>query len=140
MGYDDLGAIGNNAGAVGEETRLQDRLLTLGRDAIYVPDAMVWHYVPSASCDLAWLKTRYFRYGYTDAMLEVARGPLSKALFGVPLWAIRERAEHALHRLHMALTRAPLERRIEAALRGKRLAGRIAGFMLARHSRPHRTA
>ena len=139
MGNDSLAAVGHNAGGVGEETRLQDRLLAMGIDAIYVPDAMIWHYVPSASCNLAWLKTRYFRYGYTDAVLEAQRGPISRGIYGVPLWAIRERVEHALHRLRMALTRAPLERRIEAALRGKRLAGRIAGFMLARHSRPHRT-
>lgn len=127
-GFDAQGAAGSNDGGIGEETRLQDRLVQMGLPAVYVPGAAVWHFVPALGCDLAWLKRRYMRYGKTEALLAVADGPAAPALLGVPRWLARAWIENLLLRLRLALCRAPRAARIGAALDAQRLAGKISGY------------
>ena len=127
-GFDYPGAAGSNDGGIGEETRLQDHLVQIGLQGVYVPEAAVWHFVPAYGCDLAWLEQRYTRYGRTEAILALAAGPAARGFLGVPLWLARARIENLLLRLHLTIRRAPRAARIAAALDAHRLAGKMSGY------------
>ncbi|WP_372720933.1 glycosyltransferase family 2 protein, partial [Immundisolibacter sp.] len=62
--FDAIGATGTRGG-VGEETRLQERILAGGRRLVYVAGAAVWHHVPADNCSPQWALGRVFRHGLT---------------------------------------------------------------------------
>lgn len=82
-GYDVNGAEGFNSGAVGEETRLQKKLLTQGIKGVYLPKAKVLHYVPKENCSVSWLLKRAERYGLALALEEKPK-VTKNMLFKVP--------------------------------------------------------
>jgi glycosyltransferase involved in cell wall biosynthesis len=49
--------------SVGEETEVQRRLAERGSAAIFVPDAMTWHYLHRDYLDPQWLLERTYRHG-----------------------------------------------------------------------------
>jgi len=130
-GFDAHGAAGVNNGGIGEETRLQDRLLQFGINGLYVPNAIVWHHVPSNACDFQWLKQRYTRYGVTEATLEAARRSSVRAILGVPMWLLRAIAEAVMRQLWLALSGAPRSAQIANSLNTYRLLGQIRGYFTA---------
>lgn len=82
--FDDIGATGKRGG-VGEETRLQERILASGRALVYVAGGLVWHYVPAGNCSPQWALARVFRHGLTHGLLDPPQGRYRLA--GAPLWA-----------------------------------------------------
>jgi GT2 family glycosyltransferase len=78
------GTAGNPTGL---EPELQRRLLNAGCRQIYVPQAMVWHYVPANSCTPEWALHRAYRNSISRA-LESDEWSRSRSIFGIPssLW------------------------------------------------------
>jgi len=94
-GYDSGCAIGDNTGLVGEETRLQQKLLNNGIKGLYLPFARVKHYVPSQNCSKKWILQRARRHGLTDGISYPENS--YKKLFGIPIYHIRIIASNLLH-------------------------------------------
>ena len=85
-GYD-LHCAGSDEGAVGEEYRLQQRLINDGLKASYNPDANVWHFVPKERCSEKWAHRRFYRYGLTLGIFDSKKGTdSSTTFFGAPRW------------------------------------------------------
>lgn len=123
-GYDPIGAIGK-AGGVGEETRLQKRIVANGGQLIYIADVPVWHYVPASECSPQWALQRVFRQGLTDGLLEPLRG--RRRLAGVPLWAWHRWLRLNLRVLQYRLRGFTLERRFAFEYERAKWAGVMAG-------------
>lgn len=47
----------------GQESEMQQRLLGCGGKGIYLPDAVVWHYVPKERCSTQWALKRQYQMG-----------------------------------------------------------------------------
>lgn len=122
--YDAVDAVGKRGG-VGEETRLQERILATGRSLLYVAGALVWHHVPADSCSPQWALARVFRHGLTRGLLEPPRGRLRLA--GAPLWAWQRWLRLSLHTLARRLRREPLEQRFALEYERAKWAGVVAG-------------
>jgi cellulose synthase/poly-beta-1,6-N-acetylglucosamine synthase-like glycosyltransferase len=86
-GYDSACAVGNNSGLMGEETRLQQKLLDKNIKGLYVPDACVKHYVPVQNCSKEWILQRASRHGAT--LGESYPENDYKKLFRVPIYHFR---------------------------------------------------
>lgn len=65
--YEGESATGTSGGGVGEEHRLQNRLVQLGYKSCYVANAKVYHPVPRECLTHEWICNRRFRRGVTDA-------------------------------------------------------------------------
>lgn len=78
-------------GLMGEETRLQIRLMEAGYKGIYAPDAVVHHWVPKNRCDEKWTVQRQYRAGLTlGAELVTSLPDKYCSLFGIPCYLIKE--------------------------------------------------
>lgn len=73
-------------GSTGQEANMQTRLWERGVKPVYVPEAMVWHYVPQEACSPKWIKKRAYRYGVECGMKYIYEGP---RILGFPRWTIR---------------------------------------------------
>jgi GT2 family glycosyltransferase len=49
--------------STGQENEMQRRLRKAGLQPYYVPDALVWHYVPQDRCSPAWIIDRAYKHG-----------------------------------------------------------------------------
>lgn len=81
--YDVNGAQGFNSGPVGEETRMQKKLLKQGVEGVYIPGAFVYHDVPINNCSISWVLKRANRHGQTQA-IEEKPGIKKNRLLSVP--------------------------------------------------------
>lgn len=54
---------GSTSRAVGQETEMQTRLFDNGLKGLYIPTAMVWHFVPPERCSPRWAAMRAYRWG-----------------------------------------------------------------------------
>jgi hypothetical protein len=84
-------ATGERGGGVGEEKRLQQRLLRAGYSGRFLPCAGVLHYVPIDRCNQRFVCHRRWRHGYSEGQEAGARAAACKesqgrTLFGVPAW------------------------------------------------------
>lgn len=79
---------GSHTGSVGQDTDMQSRLLQIGVRGIYLPDALVWHYVPKERCSPEWVLHRAYRHGIRHGIEEF--DPRWSFLFGFPRWTHRE--------------------------------------------------
>jgi len=62
--------------SMGEETDLQKRMLARGVKGRYLPDAVVWHYIPADRCSKEWTLERNRKFGLlTGRRLAMAGGP-----------------------------------------------------------------
>lgn len=59
---------GPGTGALGDETTLQQRLLANGVAGFYIPDALVWHFVPRERCNPDWAASRIERVALSFGM------------------------------------------------------------------------
>ncbi len=91
---------GGTSRGTGNETDMQMRLLESGVRGIYVPSAMVWHYVPRERCTPRWALDRAYRGGVAIGLDH--RRDDSKRWFGVPRWIYGEVLRSTL-RLPLAL-------------------------------------
>jgi glycosyltransferase involved in cell wall biosynthesis len=62
-GFDPDRGPGATTGATGQETAMQQRLREIEVKAVYLPDALVWHYVPSGEVNWRWIAWRAYRDG-----------------------------------------------------------------------------
>jgi GT2 family glycosyltransferase len=81
-------------GAIGEDTEAQNALAARGRRAVYVPGAVVWHYVPRERSSEQWALARAYRQGVCEGMDSASDTAVK--LFGLPRWALRRLCEDAL--------------------------------------------
>ena len=122
--YDAVDAVGKRGG-VGEETRLQERILAGGRPLVYVAGGLVWHHVPASHCSPQWALARVFRHGLTRGLLDPPRGRYRLA--GAPLWAWQRWLRLSLRALARRLCRESLEQRFALEYERAEWAGVIAG-------------
>ena len=132
-GFDEHIGPGTPAGAIGDETELQQRMLRAGNRGVYLPHARIWHHVARSSCDFEWARLRQRRTGVTSGLLgtppywrSVPRGPAGLALIGV-LFA------------KVAVARAlgwSEERRVHVEMVSAYVSGYVKGRRLAAHRKP----
>ncbi|HPZ82081.1 MAG TPA: glycosyltransferase [Thermogutta sp.] len=88
---DDLLAVGGfenqfGPGGVGAETALQKKLLQRGMRPVYLPQGLVYHWVPRSRCSPQWVLRRAYQIGVAEGLEQ----PGSEVfLFGYPRWAYR---------------------------------------------------
>lgn len=80
---------GTAGNPLGEETEIQQRLLASGVEAVFVPDARIWHYVPRSRCTPAWAMDRMRRLRVTQILLDKNPPPPGPLWWGVPRWMWR---------------------------------------------------
>jgi glycosyltransferase involved in cell wall biosynthesis len=85
--YMGTGASGDGGG-VGEEVRLQKELNSLKFKGVYVPAALVHHYVPQEVCSVKWIKNRQYRHGIESAST-IELNPDKMQLFNIPAWVLK---------------------------------------------------
>lgn len=71
---------------VGGETLLQKALMQHGLSPVYLPQALVYHWVPRNRCSPRWALRRAYRIGFADGYEQTADGPF---LLGYPRWMYR---------------------------------------------------
>jgi GT2 family glycosyltransferase len=130
--FDSNAATGKDGGGLGEETRLQRRMLSAGVPGIYLPRAGVWHFVPKSRCDEGFIVRRNWRVGWAEAVQDLESERTPNPLLGVPRWYLRSTLTLASRAL---LTRLPwqFERsRFVASLKLKSIIARFKGYRAAR--------
>ena len=124
-GFDELGTTGRNVGFIGEETRIQEKLILNGLKGFYISNALIWHHVPQDSCNERWLIDRYYRRGQTEAATSNSH---SKLFAGSPRWAWRKLAENTINRLALKLINSDRSKQLELLLETSRLRGLIDAY------------
>lgn len=79
---------GSEGSPLGDEMDLQRRMYRRGADAVYVPDARVWHHVPRDRCSVRWALNRHYRTAMTNALEENHEAP-GATWFGMPRWLVK---------------------------------------------------
>jgi len=127
-GFDPDRGPGAATGSTGQETEMQRRLYRQGFQCTYVPQAMVWHYVPAQRCSIRWALKRARRSGIEFGIEQSGR---DASLLGVPRWMIRKWLGQSLR---FALTRCVpgTQTRFKAARELCFLSGAIKGSRVAR--------
>jgi len=123
--YEGPGAIGINAGGVGEETRLQERLLANGFTAIWLPGAVGYHWIPQNKCDTNFAIQRAYRHGFTDAINDSSDYP---RFFGAPRWLYRRLFFEYLSLIRVSLTSGGIESSLWQRSKVSRTRGMISGY------------
>ncbi|MFZ1989582.1 MAG: glycosyltransferase [Alphaproteobacteria bacterium] len=124
---EELGVTDSKFSPVGEELELQKRLLSMGVKPIFLPGAVINHYVPAECYTLAWVWRREFRRGVMEwKMSERFEGPRHKIL-GVPRWLVRAAAEQSIRAAKSRLFKDPPEKQTEISMREAHLAGLLFG-------------
>lgn len=88
-GFDPRFGPGGTSKGRGQETTMQEALLAHHVRSEYVPDALVWHYVPASRCSVEWSLQRAFENGIKDGSNLANQ---SRKIFGVPRWLYRKLA------------------------------------------------
>jgi|SRR5690625_503713 len=69
-GFDKDRGPGSPSGSTGQESDMQVRLTAAGVRRVYVPGALVWHYIPRERCSMSWALKRAYRTGTEKGILE----------------------------------------------------------------------
>jgi GT2 family glycosyltransferase len=85
-GFDPGMGPGSASGSLGDETDAQARLLAAGVRGRYVPDALLYHWVPRDRSTPSWALERAYRHGVWCGLRGREDVP---RLFGRPRWAVR---------------------------------------------------
>lgn len=128
--YEGMGATGHNAGGVGEESRLQSRLLKQGHKAIWLPNASGYHWVPKNKCNISFAVQRAYRHGLTDADGDKSQYPL---LLGAPRWLFKKITIDVASFLSALLTPFNIKRITEKRIALAKTRGMIAGYRHAKN-------
>lgn len=142
-GFDPEFGPGSPMNATGQETNMQWRLLEMGVELVFVPEAIVWHHVPVARCSPDWATERRYREGMSRGLWAAARGGPGR-LFGYTrrtcvAWVLLAacRALSALHWNPVTRFDARLHYRFHSGfIRGYR-AGRWDSFGRKKEERRH---
>lgn len=92
---------GAATGSVGQEAEMQRQLFANGRHGKYLPNALVWHYVPADRCTCRWALNRAYRHGVQWGLRSQRRG---RRIFGIPQWVIRDAGSSLLRGLRNCVT------------------------------------
>ncbi|GAB6164118.1 hypothetical protein JCM19992_01180 [Thermostilla marina] len=114
--------------ACGCETDLQLRLYRRGCRPCYIPEAIVYHWVPRDRCTPRWAIRRAYKMGFGAGMAEVDP---SASVFGYPRWMLRIRIAKTWRYLLTRLALSPVVR-FRAAYDCALFAGQMEGKRLAR--------
>ncbi len=125
--FDDVCAV-ELGGALGEETRLQQRLLAKGHKGIYVPQALVWHHVPADRCTPEWALERSYRTGLTEGIVNVRKPRRGRGFRGAPFWAWRLYFSSRIHELVGKIFGEERDLRFGYAIQRRRVEGVLAGY------------
>src|SRR5690606_3718766 len=79
---------GSKNGATGQEHEMQMRLYELKLKPIFIPDAIVWHFVPKIKSSFSWVIRRTYKNGIGFGMK--INDSDRKKIFGVPLYLIKK--------------------------------------------------
>ena len=85
-GFDPVSATGAEGGGTGEEKRLQAQLIEKGLSGLFIPGALVGHFVPPDRCSPPFIRRRRWRRGYGFGQLYAREGRPHKTFLGVPYW------------------------------------------------------
>lgn len=85
-GFDPAKGPGAPTRSTGQERDGQLRLLAAGVRGIYVPQAMVWHFVPAERCTSGWALRRIYRGGVEIGLDSDAQTAM---LLGRPRWVLK---------------------------------------------------
>jgi GT2 family glycosyltransferase len=124
---ENLGVTGEKNSPVGEENELQERLLAAGLKPVYLPGALIYHYVPRDCYTLDWVRQRNFRLGVTDWISTHSRTPPRRTWFGIPPWIIRAVIQHKAKLLVSRLLGRPIEERTLWSIRDAYYLGILHG-------------
>ncbi len=93
--------------SVGQESEMQWRLREQGARAVYVEQALVWHYVPEERCSVEWVCNRAHRLG-------TSRGHLRRRTGGIRFKSIGYVTFHYLRAVTRRLSKVgkPVEQRL----------------------------
>ncbi|MDA3919334.1 MAG: glycosyltransferase family 2 protein [Salinisphaera sp.] len=127
-GYEGMSATGRNGGGVGEETRLQARLLAEGFKGRIVRRAVIHHRVPEEDCTPEWAIQRRRRHAFTDGWEAADRDGQR-----VERWMWRILLRHRLDMLLNGLRRVHREDRFDTELKAAYMLGFMKGLRDARH-------
>lgn len=126
-GFDPVCATGSNAGGVGEEMRLQARLLAAGAPGRIVHRGVVHHYVPPDDCSPSWVIARRKRHGFTEGWEQATQQRKRPAP-----WMFRLLARHAVHRILNHLLFLDIEARFPTEIKSAYMSGYIRGLLKGR--------
>ena len=124
--------LGPGSPGTGQETAMQQALVATGVKPVYVPGAVVWHYVPESRCSVEWAIERAFKNGFSDGLTK-HDARQSQSVFGVPRWMIRQRIELTFRSLFKPIFGNKRES-FEARRSLKYLDGVIKGIFTAKKS------
>ena len=62
-GFNPIYGPGSSYVTMGDESDIQERLLDASYRGVYVPEGLVWHYVPPERCNKRWLLKRAYNWG-----------------------------------------------------------------------------
>ncbi len=130
-GFDVRRGPGATTGSVGQEAEMQRRLLKKGFQGIYVPEAMVWHYIPSERCSPDWAIHRGYRQGIARGMEFTDPVP---TIAGFPRWMIREWIKRGWEVLKTSVKSKDLHTRFDAWYRFYFHSGYMKGCRIVRRS------
>lgn len=113
---------------VGAETVLQKKLLQRGMTPIYLPQALVYHWVPQSRCSPRWALDRAYRMGVTEGMEQ----PTDEVFFlGYPRWMYRPLMKRVMQWCVSRLS-PNLQRRFEADYNLRFFLGWMQGKRISR--------
>jgi GT2 family glycosyltransferase len=127
-GFDTRLGPGSALGVPGDETEAQWRLLKRGLWAVYVPGAVVWHYLHPQFLDPQWVLGRTYRHGLTWGIRRTCHG---QPLAGPLLRAAVGRMHATLKGLVLRLVGSP-DRQFGALWQQAKWRGRWEGLLLGR--------
>jgi len=138
---DDLGVTGEKNSPVGEEGELQQRMVAAGGKAIYLPGAVIHHFVPRECYTVEWVWHRNFRLGVTDWIMTYSPMKMRRKIFGVPAWILKSAAKQKAGVLAARLLGFSPMRRAQIQMRDAYLSGLVYGARTEHgRSRPARAA
>lgn len=127
-GFDTRLGPGSLIAATGDETEAQWRLADRGLWAVYVPGALVWHYLHPEFLDPQWVLMRTYRHGLTWGIRRTYRG---QPLLGPLLRAAAGRL-HATFKRHVGKWFRTPGRQFGALWQEAKWRGRWDGLWLGR--------
>lgn len=131
-GFDVQFGPGSRLGATGQETQMQSQLVQAGVRPVYIPGAIVWHYVPKSRCSPEWAVERARRMAVRSGYLS-ASSRKHRAALGIPAWLWKSTAMLALERAWLTLRRADPETRFKARFRMAEHLGSMIGNFRYHH-------
>lgn len=131
---EELGVTSDKASPVGEEGELQQRLIAGGAKAIYLPGAVIHHFVPPECYTTQWVWHRNFRDGVTDWIMTYSALKARRKIFGVPAWIMKSAVKQKAWVVASRLLGLPAARKADIQMRDAYLSGLVHGAR-AEHGR-----